>query len=393
MKAMRQAVLGLLVTSVAITIVIGTRRGWRPALPGAAEPVLRPLDQAERDWLDAVSSRVDPSWLHSTVESLPGPRNRFDAPEAMSAAEEAVLEAFEEAGWAAERRPYAFDDVGPGGISSYDRVGRYARLEGVNSVASREGEASRDAVVVIAHYDTVTATPGADDNTASVAALLALARVLAPCRFRHSVILAATDMEEIGSFGGYALVAELHAERDVLGLINFETMAYTASEPETQALPPGMGPLFPGQAGRLRARQNRGDFTAVIYDGTAAPMAARFAEGLAHLAGPDALVLLRDPKDLPVVGGLLKRAVPGVRNFSRSDHVPFWEAGVPAIMITDTADFRYPHYHQPTDTHENLDYGRVAAIVVAAAGAVAREAVLEPPGEGPSSAGPRFPDM
>jgi len=189
-------------------------------------------------------------------------------------------------------------------------------------------------------------------------------------------------------FGGYALVGELQAERRVLGVIDFETMAYTAAEPETQLLPPGMNLLFPGQVRRLRARQNRGDFTAVIYDGTAAPLAARFAEGLAHLAGSDAVVLARNPTDVPIVGTLLKRLVPGVRNFSRSDHVPFWEAGVPAIMITDMADLRYPHYHQPTDTHEKLDYDRVAAIVVAAAGAVAREARLVPVGLNPASAGP-----
>jgi hypothetical protein len=126
----------------------------------------------------------------------------------------------------------------------------------------------------------------------------------------------------------------------------------------------------------------------VIYDGMAGPLAARFAEGLVHLLGSDAVVSLRDPKDLPVVGGLLKRTAPGVRNFSRSDHVPFWEAGIPAIMVTDTANSRYADYHQPTDTHEKLDYDRVAAIVVAAAGAVAREAVLVRLGERPASTGP-----
>ena len=393
MRTMPRALLVLLGTGAMIAVVVGTRRGWRPALPGAAEPELRPLDQAEREWLDAVAREVDPAWLHATVESLPGPRNRFDAPEAMSVAEEAILDGFEEAGWAAERRPYAFDDVAAGGISSYDRVGRYARLEGVNIVASREGEVSHDAVVVIAHYDTVEGTPGADDNTASVAALLALARVLAPFRFRHSVILAATDMEEIGFFGGYALVegAAGRAEGARCDRLRDDGVHVVgATDPATST---GHRADLPGQVERIRARQGRGDFTAVIYDGAAAPLAARFAEGLVHRAGSDAVVLMRDPKDLPVVGGLLKRTVPGVRNFSRSDHVPFWEAGVPAIWITDTGDSRYPHYHQPTDTHEKLDYVRVAEIVVAAAGAVAREAVLVPTDERPASAGPGSPEV
>src|SRR5687767_12606201 len=93
-------------------------------------------------------------------------------------------------------------------------------------------------------------------------------RVLAPYSFRRTVILAATDMEEIGLFGARALLAsKLTQERRVLAAINYETMAYTSTQPNSQSLSPGLGLLYPGQIKRARDRQLRGDFTCVIYNG------------------------------------------------------------------------------------------------------------------------------
>lgn len=105
-------------------------------------------------------------------------------------------------------------------------------------------------------------------------------------------------------------------------------------------------------------------------------LAASFAGALSHFARPDAVLQLRSPGDLPFIGGLLRRRVPAVRHFARSDHVPFWEARIPALMITDTGNFRYPHYHQTTDTPEKLDYQRLAELAVAAAVVIARTARL-----------------
>ncbi|HEX6289524.1 MAG TPA: M28 family peptidase [Herpetosiphonaceae bacterium] len=339
------------------------------------------LSPALAAWIDQIQSRIGVERLRSDVAVLPAPRNRMRAPDAMAEADRLIVDELRAAGWAAEWRPFAFSGVS--GVLGYHNEGRsqapptiYRHLEGANIVACKPGERSTAAIVVLAHHDTITHSPGANDNGASVAALLELARVLAPCRFEHSVILAATDMEEIGFFGARALVSELRHERRVLAAINFETMAYTASAPNTQRLPSGIGLLYPRQAAWISARQMRGDFTAVIYNWNALPLASTFAAGLSRLAGPDSPLLLRAPNDLPIVGPLLHRWVPAVRNFARSDHLPFWEAGLPALLITDTANFRYRHYHRPTDTPEKLDYERLAAIVGATAGAIAQVAEL-----------------
>ena len=78
---------------------------------------------------------------------------------------------------------------------------------------------------------------------------------------------------------------------------------------------------------------------------------------------------MQNPTDLVLIGGVL-RLVPAARNFARSDHVPFWEAGIPAVQVTDTANFRYPHYHQRTDTVDQLDFQRVADIIDATAATI-----------------------
>lgn len=332
-------------------------------------------------WLDELILTISPERLRADVEALPGPRNRVVAPDAMQQADQVILGAFQAAGWNAQLCPFTCTNVS--GFLGYSDNGpyaarntRYSSLAGANVVACKEGSRSSEAIIVLGHHDTISHTRGANDNTASVAALLELARVLAPYRFSRTIILAATDMEEIGFFGARSLVADLKAERHVLAAINLETIAYTDSTPHSQWLPAQMELLYPQQIKQIRDRQLRADFTAVIYNQAALRCASTFAAGLSHLAGLHAPLLLRAPNDLPIIGRLLQRWIPAVRSFARSDHREFWDAGIPAVMVTDTADFRYRHYHQPTDTPEKLDYQRLAAIVGATAVVLADVAEL-----------------
>ena len=349
---------------------------------GTKEPTLRPLPPELRDWADAVSSEVDPAQLRAEVESLPAPRNRLHAPDAMAQADEMILRGFRDAGWSAEAHAFEFRDAR--GYLDYAQDGfpagvvmkTYERLAGANLVAVKEGESSRAAFVVGAHHDTLRDSPGADDNTASVVALLELARRLASYRFRDTLVLATFDMEEINMFGSRSFVERFSREREIKGAVVFESMAYTSMTPNSQHLPQGIGLLYPGQVGRIKRRRSAGDWTLTVYRRSAAELARHFAEALAHIVGPEACILVRDPGDLPLIGRHMRSLVPAVKNFARSDHVSFWNAGLPAVMVSDTANYRNPNYHQPTDTPETLDYERLAAIIAATAAAVARSAGL-----------------
>ena len=317
---------------------------------GAAEPKLGSLPPPWAERLRALRDRLDPAELRREVDSLPGPRNRFFSPQPMAEADRRIRDALQEAAWPAEIRPFTIPEL---------------KLEGANVVAIKEG-AEADAIVVVAHHDTVPDSVAADDNTASVVAMLSLAGLLAPRSYRRSIVLAAVDMEEAGFFGAHALVEDLRPERRVIGAIVLETMSYTTTEPATQSLPPMVGALYRGQVRRIRSRGSVGDFDNVMYRSDSAALAVRFAEALEHLAGRGTTVLTRDPLDL-AIAPVLSRVAPFVHDFARSDHVPFWEAGLPAIMINDTANFRNPNYHRASDTPDTLDYERLADLTAAVA--------------------------
>jgi hypothetical protein len=121
----------------------------------------------------------------------------------------------------------------------------------------------------------------------------------------------------------------------------------------------------------VRRRGWRGDWNLLAYQRSSQPLATRLGECLTHLAGPHAVLLARDPLDLPIAGSVLRRYPKLSDNFARSDHKPFWDAGIPAIQVTDTANFRNPHCHQSSDTPDTLHYHRVADIVAATAAVAA----------------------
>jgi hypothetical protein len=324
-----------------------------------------------RQWGNHLMQEVRTQRLREDIVKLPAPRSRFSAPEAMAQAEAMLIQEFQQPSWEVERHPFSFTNVMGFNDQDYFRPKLYAQVDGVNIVACKPGEATQDVIIVLAHFDTTHISPGADDNTASVAALLELARLLAPYRFQKTIMLAAVDFEELGFFGAKSLVAELIQKRRILGCINFETMSYTNPAPGSQRLPKGMGWLFPLQTRQIARRKFRGDFTSLIYNGRGKGLARMVGPSLKEIISAEQTILLRDPNDLFLLGPLLRRIVPTIKNFSRSDHIAFWKQGLPAVMVTDTANFRNPHYHKPTDTPETLDYEHLAKIVVATALAVA----------------------
>ena len=352
------------------------------AVFGSSEPA---LELPGGEWLAFAAETkrsISAGRIRDHVERLPAPRNRQHHPDAMMEADRMLIEAFQQAGWIANRQPFEVTnaagrlDYASGHYAAGARPVTYRRLVGGNIVAIKHGTVSGDVILVGAHHDTIRDSRGADDNTASVAALLELACVLGPHDFRDTVILAAFDMEELGMFGSRELVNLITQTRSIRGAIVYETMGYTASAPGTQNVPRGLGWVYPEQMRKIRAREFRGDWTAVLYRQQAVDIARTFGGALVHAAGPDAAMLWRDPADLPLVGRLTG-AVSLRGQFSRSDHLSFWQSGIAAILVTDTANFRNPHYHRASDAPDTLDYDRLAAIVEATAVAVARTAGVQ----------------
>jgi Zn-dependent M28 family amino/carboxypeptidase len=293
------------------------------------------------------------------------------APEAMAESDARLLEAWRAAGWRTGRQQLRLRnlrarlDYPVEGTHGPHPVHVYPRLDGTNLVAIAHGETD-EAIVVVAHHDTVRDSPGADDNGAGLAALLELASVFGGRRFRRTVILAAPDFEEIGLIGSRYLVRWLRSRYQVRAAIVYDPIGYMNSAPGSQLVPAGIDRLYPGQTARLAERGNAGDTVVAIYRRVSRDLVAEWARCLAATIGPERVLLLRDPLDLPVIGPALA-VVPVARNFSRSDHVRFWQAGLPAIQVTNSANFRNPNYHRPTDTPETLDYATLARIVAATA--------------------------
>lgn len=338
---------------------------------GAAEPRLPALDPAQVSRVRELRAAIDDAALGRELEALPAPRVRVLTPEISAALDVDLRNRFAVAGW-----PARLDHFRASGVPQWGPSGRYedvltgVDIDGVNVVAVKEGEVS-DAVLVLAHHDTVPGTGGADDNGTGVVGLLELARLLGTARFRRTVLLVAVDHEELGFHGARHLVRQMRAVgRTVIGAYVFEMLGFASTEPGSQHLPPGLDLLYPGQLRRIRRNEQRADFSAVLYRESGRPMAALFAAALTQLTGPAGAVLLRAPTDLPVLGPLLGRFVPFTQHFARSDHLPFWDADLPAVQITDTANFRNPHYHRAGDLPDTVNMKQVADVVAATALAV-----------------------
>jgi Zn-dependent M28 family amino/carboxypeptidase len=207
------------------------------------------------------------------------------------------------------------------------------------------GTRAREIVVVGAHYDTAAGAPGADDNASGVAALLAIARTLGTAKHRpaRTVRFVAFVNEEPPFFWNAEMGSLVYAKAckargdDVVAMLSLETLGYYRDAPGTQKYPPIVSWFYP----------DRGDFVAFVGN-----LGSR---GLVH----DAIRTFRGAAAFPSEGAALPAFVTGV---GWSDQWSFWQVGYPGVMVTDTAPFRNPNYHQPGDRVETLDYGRLARV-------------------------------
>jgi hypothetical protein len=266
--------------------------------------------------------------LRQDVESLCSIGERSTVvPENLSAASDYIERELTAAGYRVERQTY---DVERDGVRADNLI---AELKG-----------SAEIVVIGAHYDSVSGTAGADDNASGVAALLALARRFAGVKPRRTLRFVAFANEEPPHFQSRDMGSWQYAKRchdrgeTIVAMVSLETIAYYDDARGSQQYPPPLAALYP----------DTGNFI-----------------GFASNVGSRALLsrcmkAFRAATKFPAESAAMPEAIPGI---GWSDQWSFWQFGWKAIMVTDTAPFRNPHYHRSTDLPDTLDYARLAHVV------------------------------
>ncbi len=282
---------------------------------------------------------VSSDHIRSHIKALEGVRHPVAAPDALERAADYITDSLHSLDY--EMSEHRFSDNG-----------RPFR----NIIATRPGiNRPHERVVVLAHYDTVAGSPGADDNASGVAVMLEIARVLARFTFERTIHFIGVSLEEnehdskpcSGTRGSRALAA--HARENdwnIAGVLVLESVAY-AGDTVVQTKPAGLPVLIP----------EVGNFIAVVGNELSKGLIDGFA-----------LAVERYGVDLPFA----ELALPGngemLPDSRRSDHASFWDEGFKAIMLTDTTNFRSPHYHRPTDTLETLNLEFAAKVCCVSAG-------------------------
>jgi len=227
-----------------------------------------------------------------------------------------------------------------------------------NYFIERRGTSRPNETVILgAHIDTIPITPGADDNASAVAALLEVARLLHDVPTARTVRFVAFACEEAPHFSTDTMGSQHHARacrkrgERISAMVCLEMLGYYCTEHGSQRLPDTiprwLGWLFP----------RRGDFLASVANPRSIPSLITFHRGFRRASS------LR----------LFSIALPeSIREIRMSDNSSFWDQHYPALMITDTSFLRNPHYHQPTDTPDTLDYTRMTQATLGVAAGVAK---------------------
>ena len=267
--------------------------------------------------------------LRTHVEQLAGEigeRNIFH-PQALHAAASYIERQWEQQGYAVERPAYEVSGV------------RCLNLEITRGGGARE----REILLIGAHYDTVVGSPGANDNASGVSALLELSRLFAGAEPALTVRFVAFVNEEAPFFTsrqqGSIVYAEAARRRgdDIRLMASLETIGWYSDRPGSQSYPPLFKPFYP----------DRANFVGIVSNFRSRAAMRRLAAAF------------RANSDFPLETAATFPFVPGV---SWSDHRSFWRQGYRAVMVTDTAFYRYRHYHAPADTPDKLAYPQLTRV-------------------------------
>ncbi len=291
-------------------------------MPGESfRGTLPPLDERDRELALKLERHVE------ALCSNPAGRHYLEK-KGLAAARDYIAAQFEASGYAVGFQSYEFDGDD------------YANIE-----VTRAGNRLADEIIVVgAHYDAVVGAPGANDNGSGVAALLELARHFIDIELPRTLRLVAFVNEEPPHFLSGTMGSEVYARRaarqgeNIVAMFALETIGYYRDDPGSQHYPPPLNLFYPKQ----------GNFIAFVGNLGSRALVTR------------ALRAFRQHARFPSEGIAAPAFIPGV---DWSDHRSFWKEGYPAVMITDTAPYRYPWYHSAQDTPDKVDYERMVYVV------------------------------
>jgi hypothetical protein len=327
---------------------------------GAAAALLLGLAACASAPSERVATRLaaaDPARLRAEVEALSalGPRPAWDQ-EAGRATREHLALQLEALGFelteerfeaTVVRRELRAEEGGAQVLTSV-----VERLQLVNLLATRRGTRRPWELIELgAHYDSVPGSPGADDNASGVAALLEVARILADVPLQRSVRLCFFAAEEDGMLGSrrHASLIARASDEVLLGAIVVDMIGFARDEPGSQASPVRVPLLFD--------LPDTADFVLVVGNLHSGGIGARWEDAAERY--------------VPGLGFYsVNRLAAFAPDAHRSDHASYWDHGLRAVLLTDTAELRSDLYHRPGDTPDTLDYAFLADVTRALAATV-----------------------
>lgn len=278
---------------------------------------------------------VDSVQLRNDLEIIAGIRHYIADPTHLENTKDLIESRFQQAGLNTWRHPFLRDNY-----------------TGHNIIGEKPGLGEEVNVFIIdAHFDSVDDAPGADDNGSGTVGVLEALRVLAPYNLTKSVHFIGFDFEESvgalgGTFGSRRYVYDTLPDwQNIEGVLNFEMIGFYSNQPNSQQVPAGFNILFPNQLAELEADSFRGNFIVNCGDTESEEFELAF-DSIAGVYVPDLKVT-----SLTVPGNGVVTL-----DFRRSDHAHFWDIDVPALLLTDGANFRNTYYHTPGDSIGTLNF-------------------------------------
>lgn len=324
----------VVVAAVALLATSCSSGGGDRGRDGGAVPIT--TTTAPLATVGSVVAAVEAKRLEATLQAVVGERSSAEQRAATRATLRRELEA---TGVAVTEQPF-----GDGGVNLFGRLG--------------DGPGDRE-IIVSAHYDTVADSPGADDNAGGVAAVVELARALSIAETDEAtVVFAFFDLEERGLLGSRHYVETTRQRPPVVMAYNLDMVGYSCDEPGCQFVFPDVPDCMD-----VTGARDVGVGIAAVASGFSSQRLERFVAVAAERV-PELEVGTAQMSD----NG---QCLPDTR---RSDHAPLWDAGIPTVFLTDTANFRNPNYHRPSDTLETIDVDLLTNVTRALAAAVASDA-------------------